>query len=164
MKVALNANELESVELSWLCIKPMLHAVRGKDMQTKLEMYHQLNEAQKGLYLFYSYHNHTDTSMEFYWFSAHHINELKSWERIRQAMLFFKADALIEVLDEIQRFIQERSMLNKTISPMDLERDSFLLNEVNQLHEKYSRCSAIAIQQMNEYILDHRAEFLEPDL
>ncbi|CAH1211561.1 hypothetical protein [Paenibacillus sp. JJ-223] len=65
MKVALHANELESVELSWLCIKPMLHAVRGKDMQTKLEMYHQLNEAQKGLYLFYSYHNHTIRAWSF---------------------------------------------------------------------------------------------------
>ncbi|WP_236417323.1 hypothetical protein [Paenibacillus sp. JJ-223] len=79
-------------------------------------------------------------------------------------MLFFKADALIEVLDEIQRFIQKRNMLNKMISPVDLEKDSALLNEVNELHEKYSRCSALAIQQMNEYILDHRAEFLEPDL
>jgi hypothetical protein len=84
MKVKLDPMDYESKSLSWLCIKPMLLAVRGKDFSAKSEMYNQLNEGQKGLYLFYSFHNHTKTLEEFYWFSAYHINELKSWNGIKK--------------------------------------------------------------------------------
>lgn len=89
MKAKLMLEDLQSDHLSWLSIQPMLLAVRGKDLSAKLEMYNRLNEGQKGLYLFYSYHNHAKTEAEFYWFSAYHINELQTWGDIKRGLVYF---------------------------------------------------------------------------
>ncbi|TVX96316.1 hypothetical protein [Cohnella terricola] len=161
MKVKLDPKDYESHEISWLCIKPMLIAVRGKDLQTKLEMYNQLNEGQQGLFLFYSFHNHTKTIAEFYWFSAYNINELKSWKGIRKGVLFFKDFKLADRLDEIEKFIASQSKLNRTISPTDLENDRKLFDEVKILHEKYTKDAELTIQLMNEWVLANKSEFID---
>lgn len=164
MKVVLDPTDLESESLSWLCIKPMLLGVRGKDFTTKSEMYNQLNEGQKGLYLFYSFHNHTKTLEEFYWFSAYHINELKTWNGIQRGLSYFKAIALSELLEEIENLIVEQSRLRKTISPTDLENDTKLMYDVKALYEKYKKESATSINRMNNWIKANRTEFIEDEV
>ncbi|ADM71154.1 hypothetical protein GMA19_03349 [Paenibacillus polymyxa E681] len=164
MKVKLDPIDIESKHLSWLCIKPMLLAVRGKDLSTKSEMYNQLNEGQKGLYLFYSFHNHTKTLEEFYWFSAYNINELKSWNGIKKGLNYFKDAALSELLDDIETLIVEQNGLKKTVSPTDLENDQELMNDIKILYEKYMDYSETSINRMNDWIKANREEFIETDL
>ena len=105
MKVKIKQEELQSINLSWLCVQPMLLSVRGKDLKTKLDMYDQLNEGQKGLFLFYSFHNHTKTMAEFYWFAAYNINELQSWKGIWNGVLYFNDNRMADLLDRIKLFI-----------------------------------------------------------
>lgn len=81
---------LQSENLSWLCIEPMLLAVRGKSPGAKLEMFNQLNEGQQALYLFYAFHNHANTVAEFYWFSSYFIGELLAWKGLKTGVLFSK--------------------------------------------------------------------------
>ena len=88
MRAKIKQADLGSPQLSWLCVQPMLISVRGKDVAAKTEMYRQLNEGQQALFLFYSYHNHTKSLAEFYWFSAYNIMEMKSWSGIRNGMRF----------------------------------------------------------------------------
>lgn len=164
MKVKLDPVDIESKSLSWLCIKPMLLAVRGKDFSAKSEMYNQLNEGQKGLYLFYSFHNHTKTLEEFYWFSAYHINELKSWNGIKKGLNYFKDVTLPKLLDDIEILIIKRNKLKKTVSPTDLENDKELMNDVKNLHEQYIKYSETSINRMNDWIKANRTEFIETDL
>lgn len=161
MKVKLDPNDIESQNLSCLCIEPMLLAVRGKDLKTKFEMYNQLNEGQKGLYLFYSFHNHTKTLEEFYWFSAYNINELKSWNGIKKGLIYFKDVSLPELLDDIEELIISRNTLNNPVSPTDLENDNELLNYVKILYDKYIEYSECSIKRMNEWIKANKTEFLE---
>ncbi|OME84203.1 MULTISPECIES: hypothetical protein [Paenibacillus] len=164
MKVKLDPVDIESKSLSWLCIKPMLLAVRGKDISAKSEMYNQLNEGQKGLYLFYSFHNHTKTLEEFYWFSAYYINELKSWNGIKKGLNYFKDVTLPNLLDDIEILIIERNKLKKTVSPTDLENDKELMNDVKNLYEQYIKYSETSINRMNDWIKANRTEFIETDL
>lgn len=89
MKAKLRPEDVHSKQLSWLCIKPMLVSVRGRDMAAKTEIYRKLHEGQQALFLFYSYHNHTKSLAEFYWFSAYNIIEIKSWNGIKKGMHFF---------------------------------------------------------------------------
>ncbi|WP_281888060.1 hypothetical protein [Paenibacillus sp. YYML68] len=161
MKAKINQTELESKLLSWLCIQPMLAAVRGKDLQTKLAMYNQLHEGQKALFLFYSFHNHTKTIAEFYWFSAYNINELQTWKGIRAGVLYFADVSMAELLDEIESLIVTRNKFNKVISPTDLEVDQHLLNEVKELYDKYMEHAALTIERMNNWIRINQEEFIE---
>ncbi|AOZ91003.1 hypothetical protein [Paenibacillus crassostreae] len=164
MRVKLNPIDIESQSLSWLCIKPMLLAVRGKDLSAKSDMYNQLNEGQKGLYLFYSFHNHTKTLEEFYWFSAYNINELKSWNGIKKGLNYFKNIALSEVLEDIEILIAEQNRLKKTVNQRDLENDKRLMNDVIALYDKYIDCSETSINRMNDWIKANRTEFIEDDV
>ncbi|MGW8956934.1 hypothetical protein [Paenibacillus sp. NPDC055715] len=164
MKVKLDLIDIESKALSWLCIKPMLLAVRGKDSSAKSEMYNQLNEGQKGLYLFYSFHNHTKTLEEFYWFSAYNINELKSWNGIKKGLHYFEDVALPKLLDDIEILIVERNKLKKAVSPTDLENDKELMNDVKSLYEQYIKYSETSINRMNDWIKANRTEFIKTDL
>ncbi|MFS0724402.1 hypothetical protein [Paenibacillus sp. 1P07SE] len=157
MKVKLDPLAVDSKDLSWLCVKPMLLAVQGKDLATKTDMYNQLSEGQKGLYLFYSYHNHTKTLEEFYWFSAYHINELKSWDKIKNGLKYFKEMNLPELLEEIEMLIDD------AVSPTDLENDKKLSKDVKNLYEKYNLYSEICINRLNEWVKANRTEFFGID-
>lgn len=161
MKVKLDARDLNSSDLSWLCIQPMLLAVRGKDLQTKLEMYNQLTDAQKGLYLFYSFHNHAKTVEEFYWFADYNIHELRSWKGIKTGVLYFHDVELASLLDDIEQFLEQRTQSNKPVSPSDLEMDKQLLADVKTLHDKYVLYSELTITRMNEWIRTRLSEFVE---
>ncbi|WP_458120851.1 hypothetical protein [Paenibacillus sp. Z6-24] len=161
MKVKLNQTDLESESLSWICIEPMLLAVRGKDFLAKSEMYNQLSEGQKGLYLFYSFHNHTQTLEEFYWFSAYHINELKSWNGIKRGLKYFNAVDLSKRLEDIEILMMEQGKEGKEISPTDLENDPKLKDRVRALHKKYKNNSKTTIQIMNGWIKANKTEFIE---
>lgn len=162
MKAQLNNEDFLSAQLSWLCIRPMLLAVRGKDLSTKTEMYHQLNEGQKGLYLFYSFHSHVNTIEEFYWFSAYYITELKSWNGIKSGVRFFGDIEMVELLDQIERIVWNRSKETlRKISPSDLESDNDLLVEIKKLYDQYKLESGKTICRMNEYITNNLEQFIE---
>ncbi|WP_040952068.1 hypothetical protein [Gorillibacterium massiliense] len=165
MRVKLKPDDLTSSNLSWLCVQPMLLAVRGKDLQAKLEMYNQLNEGQKGLYLYYSFHNHTKTMAEFYWFSAYNINELQSWKGIKNGVLFFQEDSsMAELFDDIEMLIVNRnSRMSKPISPSDLECDNELFADVKKRYDNYIQHSEIIISRMNNWIRAHKEDFIEVD-
>lgn len=163
MKAKLDARDLNSSELSWLCIRPMLFAVRGKDLQTKLEMYNQLTDAQKGLYLFYSFHNHAKTVEEFYWFADYNIRELRSWKGIKTGVLYFRDVELASLLDDIERFLEQRTPSDKPVSPSDLEMDKQLFTDVKTLHDKYVLYSELTVTRMNEWIRARLSEFVETE-
>lgn len=162
MKVKLNANDLDSNHLSWLCISPMLMAVMGKDLQTKLEMYNRLTEGHKGLFLFYSFHNHAKTIEEFYWFADYNLHELKSWNGIKKGVRYFQDTDMASLLSEIEMFfVHRRAERNKPVSPTDLEENDKLLSDVKMLYEKYVACSNLTISRMNEWIKAHLTDFVE---
>lgn len=140
----------------------MLLAVRGKDITTKTEMYQQLNEGQKGLYLFYSFHNHAKTIEEFYWFSSYYILEIQSWSGIKSGVQYFKDFEMVDLLEQMEDLIMQRSEdMNKgqQVSPTDLEKDKGLLNAVTEYFAKYNELSEKTINRMNEWIIDHQEDF-----
>ncbi|WP_410769414.1 hypothetical protein [Fontibacillus sp. BL9] len=161
MKVKIGREDLQSFELSWLCVRPMLHAVRGKDLSVKSEMYNQLNEGQKGLFLFYSFHNHVDKLTAFYWFSAYHINELQSWNGIKSGVLYFGDGKMADLLDEIMQFIENCNKTERPITPGDLEHDQETFDKVNRLYDSYIEYSKHTIMRMNEWINANKPDFIE---
>ncbi|MCR8656233.1 hypothetical protein [Paenibacillus endoradicis] len=166
MKVKLKQEDLQNIQLSWKCIEPMLLAVRGKDFPTKIEMYQKLNEGQKGLYLFYSFHNHANTMAEFYWFSSYYINEVQSWSGIKSGVQYYMDDEMVDLLEQIELIIQQRNQENITerkASPTDLETDEELYNKVKVQFDRYRVLSENTIDLMNQWIINNKKDFIDID-
>ncbi|WP_339300100.1 hypothetical protein MKY92_08080 [Paenibacillus sp. FSL R5-0623] len=164
MKAKLRPEDIYSKQLSWLCIEPMLVSVRGRDMAAKTEIYRQLHEGQQALFLFYSYHNHTKSLAEFYWFSAYNIIEIKSWNGIKKGMHFFHLDEMVTVLDQIEILITEKNKVDdewREVLPTDLEKDPILLQRTEALYAAYQIVAEAAITHMNKMILQNQEMYLE---
>ncbi|OMF67924.1 hypothetical protein MKY66_08145 [Paenibacillus sp. FSL R5-0766] len=164
MKARVQAEDVHSKQLSWLCIQPMLVSVRGRDMAAKTEIYRQLHEGQQALFLFYSYHNHTKSLAEFYWFSAYNIIEIKSWNGIKKGMHFFHLDEMVTVLDQIEILITDKNKVDdewREVLPTDLEKDPILLQRTEALYAAYQIVAEAAITHMNKMILQNQEMYLE---
>ncbi|WP_440117793.1 hypothetical protein [Paenibacillus sp. QZ-Y1] len=164
MKVTIKPEDLSSEQLSWLCVQPLLISVRGKDVAAKVEVYRQLHEGQQAIFLFYSYHNHTKSLAEFYWFSAYNIIEMKSWNGIKNGMRYFNQNEMVTLLDDIERLITDTSKVGDTwreVLPTDLDKDPTLLQRTEELYLKYQASAQDAILHMNEMIRQNQALYLE---
>lgn len=159
---------LQSDNLSWLCIEPMLLAVRGKSPGAKREMFNQLNEGQQALYLFYAFHNHAHTAAEFYWFSAYFIGELLAWKGLKTGVHFFRGNELIEVLEQMESVIHRKNKLAdgswREASPADLERDTELNELISPIFKEYQIKARKFIESTNRYIQDNPQEFIEIEI
>ncbi|MGF9697948.1 hypothetical protein [Paenibacillus sp. MABNR03] len=164
MRAKIKQADLGSTQLSWLCVQPMLISVRGKDVAAKTEMYRQLNEGQQALFLFYSYHNHTKSLAEFYWFSAYNIIEMKSWSGIKNGMFYFNQDEMAALLNEIERVITEKNRVGEEwqeFSPTDLEQDPHLFQLIEDLFIRYRAKAQEVIARMNEKIQQNQEMYVE---
>ncbi|MEK4525393.1 hypothetical protein MHI48_08290 [Paenibacillus sp. FSL H7-0942] len=164
MKAKLRPEDIYSKQLSWLCIEPMLVSVRGRDMAAKTEIYRMLHEGQQALFLFYSYHNHTKSLAEFYWFSAYNIIEIKSWNGIKNGMHFFHLDEMVNVLEQIESLITDKNKVGEEwleVLATDLDKDPILLQRTEVLYDTYQTVAQAAITHMNEMILQNRDMYLE---
>jgi hypothetical protein len=165
MRVQIKQEQLAQDNLSWLCIEPMLLTIRGKSLTAKSDLFHQLNDGQKALYLFYAYHNHTKSIAEFYWFAAYFISELKAWNGLKIGMKFFDNHEMVNLYEELESLIESTSRRAdgtwQEASPSDLENNKELNESLNQLYNKYNSIAEISIIQMNNYIRNHKEQFVE---
>ncbi|WP_438431607.1 hypothetical protein [Gorillibacterium sp. sgz500922] len=164
MKISLTEEELQSAEASWLCVKPFLLQVRGKSQSVKNEMYRSLSPGQKALFLFYSYHNHTDTLEGFFWFTGYHVLELKAWDGIRTGLRFLGESALADDLDELEHWIKRLPRKSDEPGVADLKAlaDERVRLEAEERYRRYQELAASAIKRMNEWVREHRQEWIGP--
>lgn len=161
MKTAINRDELKSEQLSWLSVKPMLLSVRGKDINAKTEMYRQLSEGQRAIYLFYAYHNHTNTLEEFYWFSAYYIIEFKVWDEMINAIRYFDDPELVEVLELVQSAIERKLKVDgewTMAKPQDIDTDPAFQAAMHTIYDRYQALTPQLIKRMNDWVFERQDE------
>ncbi|MDQ0195570.1 hypothetical protein [Paenibacillus wynnii] len=165
MRIPINQEDLLKDNLSWLCIEPVLISVRGKTLTTKSEVYNQLNEGQRALYLFYAFHNHVQSNVELYWFAAYFMNELKAWKGLKDGIAFFKDNEMLMLMEQLETIIENK---NKDVNgiwreafPSDLEKDMNLSDSINQIYSEYQVSVLLTIQAMNSYIRNNKDDFIK---
>lgn len=161
--VELEKRDVDSEQLAWLCVKPILEGVRGKAASVKAEAYNQLNEGQQALYIFFAFHNHTNTIAEFYWFSSYFISDLKGWPTLAKGLRFFEEEQLLSTCNDIEQLIAEYNKLAdgtwRQALASDIEQNQDLLVKVTALYEKYNPLAKQSVQRMNYYIRKHSDQF-----
>ncbi|KGE16837.1 hypothetical protein [Paenibacillus wynnii] len=164
MQPHINQEDLHKDNLSWLCIEPVLISVRGKSLDIKSEVYNQLNEGQRALYLFYAFHNHVKSNVELYWFAAYFMNELKAWRGLKEGIAFFKDNEMLMLMEELETIIEDKNRdingLWREASPSDLEKDMNLSDSINQIYSEYQVNVQQTIEAMNSYIRNNEEDFI----
>lgn len=166
MKAAIHREELYSDQLSWLSVKPMLLSVRGKDVHAKTEVYRQLSEGQRALYLFYSYHNHTGTLAEFYWFSAYYIIEHQAWGKLKDAVLYFDDPEFARTLELVHSAIERKLKGDgewTMAKPQDLDMDLAFQATIQTIYDQYRELTPQLIKRMNEWVFARQDEYFVLD-
>lgn len=160
----INLEDLDNDNLSWFCIEPMLMSVRGKSLNHKSDVYNQLNEGQRGLFLFYAFHNHAKSIAEFYWFAGYFVSDLKVWKGLKEGIFFFKDMEMVELLEHLETIIESMSQdangVRRVVTPSDLEKDINLFDSLSNIFSEYQVLSPITIQKMNTHIKGHQEDFL----
>lgn len=164
MKVKLNPLALNSDQLSWLCVEPVLIKVRGKNESTKAEAYNRLNDGQKAMFMFYAFHNHTKSVAEFYWFASYFIGDLKGWPALKKGVLYFQDDRLLKIYNEIEQLLESKNKQVdgtwREVKASDLEHDTQLLAMITAIYEKYVVTAQPFIEQMNNHVRNYIEDYL----
>ncbi|MGG3280002.1 hypothetical protein [Paenibacillus solani] len=165
MLIKIKEEDLNKDNLSWLCIQPMLLSIRGRNLSAKSEMYNLLNEGQQALYLFYAFHNHSNSISEFYWFTTYFMGDLKAWDGVKKGVRFFKGDELLSILEQWEQVIHQKNRLAdgswREVSPSDLDRDPELFDMTEPIYKEYQVLAHDFIEDMNEYIRNNKEDFFE---
>ncbi|OMF21465.1 hypothetical protein BK133_28270 [Paenibacillus sp. FSL H8-0548] len=164
MRVTLHPQDLNSELLSWLCVKPILESVRGKDSTIKADAYNRLNEGQRALYIFYAFHNHSKSSiLEFYWFSSYFISDLKGWPTLTNGLLFYGEESLVQICHDMKELVEFVNLQSdgswRQAMASDLDENPELLARVTALFDLYLPTAEQCISHMNQYIRSNCEEF-----
>lgn len=100
-------DSLEDAALGEACFEPIIPVIRGKDISVKTQVYEQLGTGQQALFMFYAFYNHAIKSLdEFFWWSAYYLAQPKAWSEVKVGLRYFKADALLKLLDEMEGILK----------------------------------------------------------
>lgn len=156
---------LEDTALGRACFEPVIPKIRGKDGTVKTEIYRQLSTGQKALFMFNAYYNHASNSLpEFYWWSAYFLSQPKAWSEIKVGLRYFKADAMLVLLEEMEKLLKAKSPDEfKTFdaSYKDLDHDSELLSSAGSLYAIFHEISPAILKRIGTCIRNNPTEFVQ---
>ncbi|MFD2444852.1 hypothetical protein ACFSO7_12855 [Bacillus sp. CGMCC 1.16607] len=159
-------DSLEDIELGGKCFEPIIPLIRGKDNWVKTQVYNKLTKGQQALFMFCAYYNHVSKSLvEFYWWSAYYLAQPKIWSELKLGLQYFKADAMIRLLDDIEERLKDwdhpRNIETFDVSYRDLGNDPELQTIVSSLNTQFNNISPEILIQIGYYIRENPHEFIE---
>ena len=122
MLVSLNKAELtvkDDWSLIWTCVSPFVFRVRGKNDLMKMNVYRQLSEHQKRLFIFTIYYNHARQSVDDFIYYGKLLLENDYWHELTEAMVFFKNGKMVDLLNRIEAELKKSELATEAGLPAD---------------------------------------------
>ncbi|HWO96497.1 MAG TPA: hypothetical protein VNM45_09215 [Bacillus sp. (in: firmicutes)] len=158
-------DSLEDTALGRACFEPVIPKIRGKDSTVKTQVYKQLSTGQKALFMFNAYYNHASNSLqEFYWWSAYFLAQPKAWSEIKAGLRYFKADAMLVLLEEMEKLLKARNpdgVETFDASYKDLDHDADLSSSASSLYAIFHEISPAILKRIGKYIRNNPTEFVQ---
>jgi hypothetical protein len=120
--VSLNKAELTAKDdwsLIWTCVSPFVFKVRGKNDLMKMNVYRQLSEHQKRLFIFTIYYNHARQSVDDFIYYSKLLLENNYWHELTEAMAFFRNSTMVDLLNNIEIEMKKSQLVTNADSPAD---------------------------------------------
>jgi hypothetical protein len=134
--VSLKKTELTSKDdwsLIWTCVSPFVFTVRGKNDLMKIDVYRQLTDHQKRLFIFTVYYNHARQSVDDFIYYSKSLVEMKYWQELTAAIAFFKNSKMVDLLNQI-KIEMDKSSVDATA---DLPVDQVVLASIRNLFKSF---------------------------
>ncbi len=167
MKIVLTRKEFEHLDhdtLAWSCIAHIAQALRGKDPETKNEVYRWLSPGQQAAFLFYAFHNHIHSPAEIYGFTVYFIADLQSWPALKGHVAGLEDPRMTEIYSRLELLAESSNRLPdgswKDADLSDLERNGELASTAAELYEKYTAAAPHTIALINAYVQCNPEEFV----
>ena len=122
MLVSLNRAELTAKDdwsLIWTCVSPFVFKVRGKNDLMKMNVYGQLSDHQKRLFIFTIYYNHARQSVGDFIYYGKLLLENNYWHELTEAMAYFKNTKMVDLLNRIEIEMKKSQLATDEDIPAD---------------------------------------------
>ncbi|GAX89647.1 hypothetical protein EFBL_1271 [Effusibacillus lacus] len=140
--------------------------MRGKSPEVKSQVYNQLTHGQRALFMFRVLFDHASHSLdEFYSWISYLLAEPSTWGEVKTGLEVFQADAMLQILEEMEKFLQTRNrqgdFQSSEVTPQELADDSELFEYVNRLYINFLDISPATLKLISEFIQINPDEFVE---
>jgi hypothetical protein len=167
--IKMNQNTFQSLkdtELSRACFDPIIPMIRAKGMDVKEEVYAQLTEGQKALFMFNAYYNHASKSLvEFYWWSAYYFAQPRTWAALSESLQYFQTYSMNQLVTEIGNHL-EASDYPKTLEGFkiaynDLDHNQELHDTFTALFTTFNHITPETLQIIGSTIRTNPVEYIK---
>jgi len=156
--VTLNRTELISKDdwsLIWTCVSPFVFKVRGKDDLMKMNVYHQLSDHQKRLFIFTVYYNHARQSVDDFIYYGKLLLENNYWRDLKTAMEFFHDHEMVALLNQIE-IEMKKSVIAATA---ELPKDEVAASTIKNLFRTFLPISDKTLKLIGDDIRRNPTEY-----
>ena len=129
--VTLNRTELVSKDdwsLIWTCVSPFVFKVRGKNDLMKMNVYQQLSDHQKRLFIFTIYYNHARQSVDDFIYYGKLLLENNYWRELKRLWNSSRTK-MVDLLNQIE-IEMKKSVIAATA---ELPKDEVVASSIKNL-------------------------------
>ena len=137
--------------LIWTSISPFVFKVRGKNDLMKMNVYRQLSEHQKRLFIFTIYYNHARQSVDDFIYYSKLLLENNYWHELTEAMAFFKNGKMVDLLNRIEIEMKKSQLATDA----DLPADEVVLASIKNLFKSFLPVSDETLKLIGDDIRQH---------
>src|SRR5579863_4604151 len=163
MLVTMKRQEFEAFDdaaLARACIEPTIERLHGSGLAMRSErpaILAQLTDGQRALFLFRVMYDHAGNSApDLYCWASGALKEGRTWAGIKGGLRFFRSDAMLELLGEIEVVLEARDRQGDAL-PWDLDDDAELFALMNGLNDRFQEIAAKTLKLIGQYIRTIRA-------
>lgn len=143
-------NLLDDEKIIWICVEPIVQAVRGKHPQIKSQVIMQLNNGQRALFFFQVLYGHANHGIsQFFHQISYLMDTVDIWSALKSGVKYFGD---IEMLGLIEK------MENAYYTEAKESGNTVFFEELDRL---YKEMIPSTVKLVGSFIRNHPAEFIQ---
>ena len=144
----MNQNELTTIDdatIIWKFAEPIIRDARGKDPSTKKQVFMQLKDGQRALFMFQVLYGHAGNGMNnFFEYISYLVDSLDVWSALISAMKYFDDVDMMKLIEKMEAAYTSLSTQIKSVAELD---------------EMYREIIPTTIKRIGECIRNNPEEF-----
>jgi hypothetical protein len=141
--------EIGDERLIWTCVEPVIQKVRGKSGLEKLQVFRQLGDGQRALFMFQVLHGHMEHGTNgFYDQISYLAEQMNIWPALKSGMRYFGLDGMHDLIGKMEEDYSCRA---------DGYADMAIMEKLDDMYRKLIPAS---VKSVAERIRSHPEEFL----
>lgn len=143
---------LEDDKLIWACVEPVMQKVRGRSGLEKLQVFRNLGDGQRALFMFQVMYGHMQHGTDvFYDHISYLAEQMNIWSALKSGMRYFGLEEMMVLIGRMEDnyACKEDGCADKKIT--------------EELDDIYRKLIPAAVKVVAERVRSHPDDFLPPE-